>query len=312
MDELAGQYYYYVVSGQHNAVAAKALLGTDVALRYNFERWPPRMVYVSDEEFEGYFLVISEDNKKELKALPRQLKLSMKDIRWLWKEKGFPKAVMGNPSGKQAHVQKWREFCPQALHKTPYNHLWILANEKGKDNIKKQNAALRSYFPLVVARKSAWELGLEFFEKWETRRLLAPEGAKWITKKRKVKDVRPGVSHIENEKLGRKEVVYNVPVEAPQKKGKKEKESGNWFVQVTEPDPHCSKSMEALTDNDQCRLLKKVLNYEVVWVQTGSASLAKQGKLGVQEAMHLLKCDRILVRLWNYYQFINENRMDMD
>ncbi|GBG86079.1 hypothetical protein CBR_g40981 [Chara braunii] len=213
-DELAGQYYYYDVSGQHNVAASKALLGTDVALRYNFDRWPARMIYFSDEEFEGYFVVSSEDNKKDLKAPPRQLKLSMMGIRWMWKEKGFPKAVMGNPNGKQAKVQKWHEFCAQALHKTPYNHLWILADEKGDDNIKKENAALRFYFPLVIAGKSVWEL----FEKWETGRLLAPEGAKWITKKRKVKDVRPDVSHIENEKLGRKEIVYNVPVEAPQKK----------------------------------------------------------------------------------------------
>ncbi|GBG81602.1 hypothetical protein CBR_g32594 [Chara braunii] len=208
---------------------AKSLLGTDVALRYNFDRWPARMVYFSDDEFDGYFLVSSEDNMKDLKAPPRQLKLSMKDIRWLWKEMGFPKAVIGNPNGKQAQVKTWREFRSKALHKTPCNHLWLLADEKGEDNINKQNAALRSYFPLVMAGKSAWELGMEFFDRWEMGRLLAPEGAKWITRKRKVRGVRPGVSHIENDKLGRKEVVYNVPVDAPQKKGKKEKELGDWF-----------------------------------------------------------------------------------
>ncbi|GBG74877.1 hypothetical protein CBR_g19390 [Chara braunii] len=263
-DELAGQYYYYAVSGQHNAAAAKALLGTDVALRHNFERWPAHMAYFSDEEFKGYFLASSEDNKKDLKAPPRQLKLSMKDIQWLWKEKGFPKAVMGNPSGKQAQVQKWHELSRGS---------WVWN------------------FSRNGRRGDFWH-----------------KGAKWITKKRKVKDVRPGVSHSENVKLGRKEVA----VEAPQKKGKKEKEPGDWFVQVTEPDPHCWKSMEALTNNEKCQLLKKLLNCEVVWVQTGSASLAKQGKLGVQEAVHLLKCDRILVRLWNYYQFVYENQVDTD
>ncbi|GBG83476.1 hypothetical protein CBR_g37188 [Chara braunii] len=67
-DDLAGQNYYYAISGQHNAAATKVLLGTDVALRYNFERWPTHMVYFSDEEFEGYFLVSSEDNKKDLKV----------------------------------------------------------------------------------------------------------------------------------------------------------------------------------------------------------------------------------------------------
>ncbi|GBG71099.1 hypothetical protein CBR_g8398 [Chara braunii] len=260
-DELADQYNYYAVSGQHNAAAAKSLLGSNVALRYNFDRWPAHMVYFSDEEFDGYFLVSSEDNMKDLKAPPRQLKLSMKDIRWFWKEKGFPKAVMGNPSGKQAqHVGA----------------------------------------------------GHGIFREMGDAETSGTRGAKWITRKRKVKGVKPGVGHIENDKLGQKEVVYNVPVEAPQKKGKKEKEPGDWFVQVTEPDPHCWKSMESLTDNEKCRLLKKVLNCEVVWVQTGSASLAKQGKLGVQEAVHLLKCDRILVRLWNYYQFVHENRPTAD
>ncbi|GBG87504.1 hypothetical protein CBR_g45563 [Chara braunii] len=112
-DELAGQYYYYAVAGQHNAGAARALLGTDVAVRYNFERWPARMVYFSDEDFEGYFLVSAEDNKKDLKAPPRQLELSMRDIRWCWKELGYSKAVMGNPSGRQAQVEAWRRFCSQ-------------------------------------------------------------------------------------------------------------------------------------------------------------------------------------------------------
>ncbi|GBG71836.1 hypothetical protein CBR_g10775 [Chara braunii] len=135
---------------------------------------------------------------------------------------------------------------------------------------------------LLLRWKSAWETGMEFFERSETGRLLALEGAKWIAKKKKVQGLKPGVSHIENEKDGQKVVVYNVPVEAPQKKGKKEQEPGNWFVQVTEPDPHCWKSMEALTDNEKCRLLKKVLNCEVVWVQTGSSALAKQGKLGMK------------------------------
>ncbi|GBG83923.1 hypothetical protein CBR_g37794 [Chara braunii] len=162
------------------------------------------MVYFSDEDFEGYFLVSAEDNKKDLKAPPRQLKLSMRDIRWCWKELGYPKVVMGNPSGKQAQVEAWRRFCAEALHRTPYNHLWTLADDKTEQGIKKQNAALRSYFPLAMAGKSAWETGMEFFERWETGRLLAPEAAKWIAKKKKLQGLRPGVSHIENEKDGRK------------------------------------------------------------------------------------------------------------
>ncbi|GBG86171.1 hypothetical protein CBR_g41075 [Chara braunii] len=272
----------------------RALLGTDVAVRYNFKRWPARMVYFSDEDFEGYFLVSAEDNKKDLKAPPRQLKLSMRDIRWCWKELGYPKVVMGNLSGKQAEVEAWRRFCAEALHRTPYNHLWTLADDKTEQGIKKQNAALQSYFPLAMVWKSAWETGMEFFERWETGRLLAPEGAKWIAKKKKLQGLKPGVSHIENEKDGRKVFVYNVPIEGPQKKGKKEKESGDWFVQVTEPDPHCWKSMEALTDNEKCRLLKDVLNCEVVWVQTGSSAGAKQGTLRMHKAVQLVKCDRIL------------------
>ncbi|GBG86057.1 hypothetical protein CBR_g40958 [Chara braunii] len=234
-DELARQYYYYAVAGQHNAAAARALLGTDVAVRYSFERWPARMVYFSDEDFEGYFLVSAEDNKKDLKAPPRQPKLSMRNIRWCWKELGYPKAVMGNPSDKQAQVEAWRRFCAEALHRTSYSHLWTLADDKTEQGIKKQNAALRSYFPLAMAGKSAWETGMEFFERWETGRLLAPEGAKWIAKKKKVQGLKPG-----------------------------------------------------------------------------SSALAKQGKMGMQEAVQLVKCDRILVRLWNYYQFKHENRPDSD
>ncbi|GBG65851.1 hypothetical protein CBR_g53823 [Chara braunii] len=206
-DELAGQYYYYAVCGQRNAATARSLLDSEVAKKYNFERWPTRMVYFSDNDFEGYFLVSSLDKKKDLKAPPRQLKLSIKEIRWQWKHNVFPRAVMGNPNGKQEQVWKWCEFCTMALHKTPYNNLWILADQKGEDAIKKQNVALRSYFPLAMAGENVWKLA-------------------------------------------------------------------------------------------------------------GSPSLAKLGKLNwklnVQEMVQLVKCDHVLVRLWNYYQFKHEKKPDED
>ncbi|GBG78817.1 hypothetical protein CBR_g28041 [Chara braunii] len=274
-DELAGQYYYYAVCGQHNAAAARSLLGSEVARKYNFERWPARMVYFSDGDFEGYFIVSSQDDKKDLKAPPRQLKLSMRDIRWQWKRAG----------------------CP---------------HQQGEEAIRKQGVALRSYFPLAMAGENVWKLAVEFFEKWETGRLLGHDGAKWIMRKKKVKNVKPGVAYIHNDKLGRKEVVYNVPVEPPSKKGKKEKEEGERFVQVPEPDAHCWKTMESLTDNEKCRVLKKVLACEVVWVQAVFPALAKLGKLSVQEVVNLVKCDRVLVRLWNYYQFKHDKRQDAD
>ncbi|GBG91087.1 hypothetical protein CBR_g51821 [Chara braunii] len=65
-------------------------------------------------------------------------------------------------------------------------------------------------------------------------------------------------------------------------------------------------------DNKKCCVLKKVLACEVVWVHAGSPSLAKLGKLSVQDMVQLVKCDRVLVRLWNYYQFKYEKRSDGD
>ncbi|GBG89361.1 hypothetical protein CBR_g49071 [Chara braunii] len=142
---------------------ARSLLGSEVARKYNFERWPARMVYFSDDNFEVYFLVSSQDNKRDLKAPPRQLKLSMRDIRWQWKRAGCPRAVMGNPSGKQDQVRKWREFCNVALNMTPHNNLWILADQQGEEAIRKQGAALRSYFPLAMAGENVWKQAVEFF-----------------------------------------------------------------------------------------------------------------------------------------------------
>ncbi|GBG92566.1 hypothetical protein CBR_g56039 [Chara braunii] len=52
-DELAGEYHYYTVCGQHNAAAARSLLGSEVAKNYNFERWPARMLYFPNDDFEG-------------------------------------------------------------------------------------------------------------------------------------------------------------------------------------------------------------------------------------------------------------------
>ncbi|GBG75559.1 hypothetical protein CBR_g20190 [Chara braunii] len=176
----------------------------------------------------------------------------------------------------------------------------------------KQNVALRFYFPLAMARENIRKLAMEFFENWKTGRLLSHDGAKWIVKKKKVKNVKPGVAYIDNDKLGKKEVVYNVPVEPPTRKGKKKKEEGDWFVQVPDPDAHCWKAMESLIDNEKCRVLKKVPACEVLWVQAGSLSLAKLEKLSVQDMVQLVKCNRVLVQLWNYYQFKHEKRSGAD
>ncbi|GBG79739.1 hypothetical protein CBR_g30003 [Chara braunii] len=204
---------------------------------------------------------------------------------------------MGKPSGKQEPVRKWREFCTVALHKTLYNNLWIMADQKGDDTIKKQNAALRSYFPLAVDGENVWKLVVELFERWETGRLLGHDEEKWIVRKKKVRNVKHVVAYIDNEKLGRKEVVYNVLVNPPTRKCKNEKEEGDWLAQVPEPDTHCWKAMESLTDNEKCHVLKKVLACEMDWVQVGSPALAKLGKLSVQDMVHLVKCDPVLVRL---------------
>ncbi|GBG77476.1 hypothetical protein CBR_g23924 [Chara braunii] len=217
---------------------------------------------------------------------------------------GLDKPTPGTKA-ERLRPEEWRdELAGQYYYYAVY--------QKGDDAIRKKGAALRSYFPLAMAGENVWKLAVDFFDKWETGRLLGHDGAKWIMRKKKVKNVKPGVAYVENDKSGRKEVVYNVPVDPPTKKGKKEKEEGDWFVQVPEPGAHCSKAMKSLTDNEKCRVLKKVLACEVVWVQAGSAALAKLGKLSVQDMVHLLKCERVLVRLWNYYLFKHEKRANAD
>ncbi|GBG91708.1 hypothetical protein CBR_g53522 [Chara braunii] len=104
-DELSGQYYYNAVCGHHNAAAARSLLCSKVAKKYNFERWPTRMVNFSDDDFEEYFLVSSQDNK-DLKAPPRQLKLSMKDIGWQWKHDGSLKLLCRTIVGNKNTFEK--------------------------------------------------------------------------------------------------------------------------------------------------------------------------------------------------------------
>ncbi|GBG88054.1 hypothetical protein CBR_g46423 [Chara braunii] len=160
---------------------------------------------------------------------------------------GLDKPTPGTKA-ERLRPEDWRDELRDNTTTTRY--------QKGEEAIRKQGAALRSYFPLAMAGENVWKLAVEFFERWEIGRLLGHDGAKWIMRKKKVKNVQPGVAYIDNDKLGRKEVVYNVPVDPPTKKGKKEKEEGEWFVQVPESDAHCWKTMESLTDNEKCRVLK--------------------------------------------------------
>ncbi|GBG62712.1 hypothetical protein CBR_g31729 [Chara braunii] len=66
------------------------------------------------------------------------------------------------------------------------------------------------------------------------------------------------------------------------------------------------------TGRNRTARVASVLACEVVWVQAGSPSLAKLGKLSVQEMVQLVKCDHVLIQLWNYYQFKHEKRSDTD
>ncbi|GBG79078.1 hypothetical protein CBR_g28793 [Chara braunii] len=268
----------------------------------------------------GYFLEYKDDvrTKREFDISPAQV-VDLGDWEDLYNQRSLDPVLMEGikEAMRLAFENKAKSYdfptlklAPLGLDKpTPGTKA---EHQQGEEAIRKQGAALRSYFPLAMAGENVWKLAVEFFEKWETGRLLGHDTAKWIMQKKKVKNVKPGVAYIHNDKLDRKDIVYNVPADSPTKKGKKKKEEGEWFVQVPEPDAHCWKTMESLTDNKKCRVLKKVLACEVVWVQAGSPALAKLRKLSVQEVVNLVKCDRVLVGLWNYYQFKHDKRPDED
>ncbi|GBG92244.1 hypothetical protein CBR_g54788 [Chara braunii] len=89
-------------------------------------------------------------------------------------------------------------------------------------------------------------------------------------------------------------------------KPKKGAEEKTFYVKVPEPYVHCWKELVDLTDREKKRLLNGVLNLNVVWVQTRSKKLAEQGKFSVKEMVDIIKMDRIMLRLWHYVEFENE------
>ncbi|GBG64100.1 hypothetical protein CBR_g40548 [Chara braunii] len=102
--------------------------------------------------------------------------------------------------------------------------------------------------------------------------------------------------------------VKDHPVEDPslrRGKGKPKKgvEDKTFYVHVPETNVHCWKEMADLTESEKIRLLKGVLNLDVVWVQGSNKKLAEQGKFSVKEMVDIIKIDWIMLRLSHYVEF---------
>ncbi|GBG67203.1 hypothetical protein CBR_g84866 [Chara braunii] len=181
-----------------------------------------------------------------------------------------------------------------------------------KEDKKVWQEKLRYFLPLVMSDDQTWQLGMKFYDEWTKGQLLAPEGALWtkwpLTTDPKA--TKEGQSFAEDSS-GQKRVVYNVRVTDPKLcKGKmrRKQEERDFFVQVNEPDVHCWKEMGDLTDLEKQRILRGVLDLEIVWVQQGSEKLVEHGKMGMKDACEIVKQDRMLLRLWNIIEFQHQGR----
>ncbi|GBG92758.1 hypothetical protein CBR_g56936 [Chara braunii] len=238
-------------------------------------------------------------------GVQKDVVLSMRDIRNIWKIKGKPRVVLGNASQKKDEVRKWVQFMALAMKKTPYTPLWNLLTEEKKR--KEWAEKLRYYLPLAMADDSVFTLGDKFYEEWSKGKLLASDGRRWTEKPPTHEEVaKPGLSTVSDSQELKKHVWY-VKVDDPSlKKGKGKPKKGaeekTFYVQVPKPDVHCWKELVDLTDREKKRQ-HGVLNLNVVWVQTSSKKLAEQGKFSVKEMVDIIKMDRIMLRLWNYMEF---------
>ncbi|GBG81115.1 hypothetical protein CBR_g31791 [Chara braunii] len=161
--------------------------------------------------------------------------------------------------------------------------------------------------PRVVLGNVSKKQEEKFYEEWSKGKLLASNGRRWTEKRPTHEAVaKPGLSTI-TDSQGLKKHVWYVRVEDPslrkgKGKAKKGGEEKTYYVQVPEPDVHCWKELADLTDREKRRLLKDVLNVNIVWVQGSNKKLAKQGKFSVKEMV-----DRIMLRLWHYVEFEYED-----
>ncbi|GBG86691.1 hypothetical protein CBR_g41754 [Chara braunii] len=304
--------WYYAVSGQHNMKAALLLREHDIWNKHSFLEWPFKPLYFSDEDFDGYTQISVIDNMKDKVAPPRAQLLSMIDMRQIWKNLKRPRPMAGNVKFKQALVANYEKFQKMTLRKTPYHNLWQIVDSSTKEDKKVWQEKLRYFLPLVMSDDQTWQLGMKFYEEWTKGQLLAPEGALW-TKRPPTTDpkaTQEGQSFGEDSS-GQKRVVYNVRVIDPElRKGKKRRkqEERDFFVQVNEPDVHCWKEMGDLTNMEKQRILRGVLDLEIVWVQHGSKKLVEHGKMGMKDTCEIGKQDRMLLRQWHIIEFQHQGR----
>ncbi|GBG86498.1 hypothetical protein CBR_g41492 [Chara braunii] len=215
--------------------------------------------------------------RKAVRVTPDKFNVENPNEHWYY---ACHRAVTGNIKFKTDLVCKNEEFQKAALRKRPYFNLWGLADEKSKK--KEWTERLRYYLPLVMTDDETWMLGMKFYDEWEKGHLLAPDGAVW-TKRPPTMDpkvTREGQSFAEDNS-GHKRVVYNVCVTDPEMwKGKKKRkqEDRDFFVQMNEPDVHCWKDLGDFTDAEKRRILRGLLDLDIVWVQQGRKKLIEQGK----------------------------------
>jgi hypothetical protein len=180
-------YHWYAVAGQHNAAAARTLLGSNspAARKYNFNAWPARVVYYPDDHFACYELLSVSHNLKDAKKEYTMQLYALQDIHRAWLLAGKPvtqKGMAGSTDPVRVAMEgKWRDFQRTALSMVPNADFW---EESKHAWSSKWSDKLRPWIILPTARNSeVWRLAQTFYNMWNNGLIPGVDGAPPATKK---------------------------------------------------------------------------------------------------------------------------------
>ncbi|GBG91235.1 hypothetical protein CBR_g52118 [Chara braunii] len=226
------KYFYYPVNGQHTVAAVKELADKAISELWKMHSWPARVVWFSDEDFEGYLQVSLTENTRH-----------------------------------KMFEQRAQKAAFEEMQKSPNGDHWTMARKAttlvDKEHVAAIGNALRQWMPLVTTGDDVFRKGMEFYDKWAERKLLGGDGKTPLSKAGKyMPDKSPGFQAIletgSKGAAGETKMGWLVQVPPPPTK-KKTQADGKFVVVMKELDMFYWQCVANMTDVEKLSILDDIL-----------------------------------------------------
>ncbi|GBG66732.1 hypothetical protein CBR_g68716 [Chara braunii] len=296
---LTHTYHRYAVAGQHTAEAMNRLIKDKSPAEkvYGLRSYSHvRVVYFDEDKKRGYPYVSTFDNTREERSIPRLFSSSMRQIRRFWDKRNDrirpPGTVSPNDVEEMEQKKKWEAFMNAACKMTPNSSLMnsSLENDYCKDRTNK----IREYMNLALCGETVWPLVDKFFGMYEKRLLPRIDGVRYVDLLGKVEGRLPGQYFLKDN--SDKKVMYQCI--------KARKGPQGATVSILDLTPSIFTLFGDMTAREKQVALHHMMRGDVIV----TSRTVPRGRCNMANVVKYTRCERYMVRMFNYILFKVEGR----